>query len=128
MWEFRNSYPSRLSGGMRQRVALIRTLVLKPELLLLDEAFSALDYQTRVMVSRDVFNILKSEEKTLVMVTHDIPEAVSMSDKIVILSKRPSVVKKEIALNFNVEKRDPVSVRNSPLFSTYFNAIWQELI
>lgn len=128
LWEFRNSYPSRLSGGMRQRVALIRTLVLKPELLLLDEAFSALDYQTRVMVSRDVFNILKSEEKTLVMVTHDIPEAVSMSDKIVILSKRPSVVKKEIALNFNVEKRDPVSVRNSPLFSTYFNAIWQELI
>ena len=92
LWEFRNSYPASLSGGMRQRVALIRTLAVRPRLLLLDEAFSALDYQTRVNVGRDVYNILRSEKQTMIMVTHDIPEAVSMSDRVIVLSQRPAVI------------------------------------
>lgn len=127
LWDFKDSYPTRLSGGMRQRVALIRTLALKPELLLLDEAFSALDYQTRVNVSCDVYKILKKENKTLVMVTHDIPEAVAMSDKVIVLSKRPAVVKKEFEIKFGGAERDPVLVRNNPLFQSYFNDIWREL-
>ena len=125
LWQFKDSFPARLSGGMRQRVALIRTLAIKPKLLLLDEAFSALDYQTRVNVSRDVFSILRKENKTLVMVTHDIPEAISMSDKVVILSSRPSVVKKE--LNIDLSDIDPVKRRNHPAFQGYFNTIWKEL-
>ncbi|MEG2082368.1 MAG: ABC transporter ATP-binding protein [Oscillospiraceae bacterium] len=127
LWDFKDSYPPRLSGGMRQRVALIRTLALKPELLLLDEAFSALDYQTRVKVSCDVYGILKKENKTLVMVTHDIPEAVAMSDKVIILSKRPGRVKKEVEIKFSAPVRDPVTVRTDPLFQSYFNLIWKEL-
>ncbi len=99
LWQFKDSFPSRLSGGMRQRVALIRTLAIKPKILLLDEAFSALDYQTRVNVSCDVFSILRKENKTLLMVTHDIPEAIAMSDKVIVLSSRPSVVKKEINID-----------------------------
>ncbi len=125
LWQFKDSFPARLSGGMRQRVALIRTLAIKPKILLLDEAFSALDYQTRVNVSRDVFSILRKENKTLVMVTHDIPEAISMSDKVVILSARPSVVKKE--LNIELCDIDPVNRRNHPAFQGYFNTIWKEL-
>lgn len=127
LWDFKDSYPARLSGGMRQRAALIRTLALKPELLLLDEAFSALDYQTRVTVSCDVYNILKKENKTLVMVTHDIPEAVAMSDKIIVLSKRPAIVKKEVDIKFGGAQRNPVLVRNNSLFQSYFNIIWKEL-
>ncbi|MEG2929299.1 MAG: ABC transporter ATP-binding protein [Oscillospiraceae bacterium] len=127
LWDFKDSYPPRLSGGMRQRVALIRTLALKPELLLLDEAFSALDYQTRVRVSCDVYDILKRENKTLVMVTHDIPEAVAMSDKVIILSRRPARVKREVEISFAAPVRDPVTVRNDPLFQSYFNIIWKEM-
>lgn len=127
LWQFRDSYPNRLSGGMRQRVALIRTLALKPQLLLLDEAFSALDYQTRVKVSGDVYDILKKENKTLVMVTHDIPEAVTMSDCVVVLSKRPAVVQKLVDIYFGEGVRSPVSVRTDPRFQSYFNTIWKEL-
>ena len=127
LWQFRDSYPNRLSGGMRQRVALIRTLALKPQLLLLDEAFSALDYQTRVKVSGDVYNILKKEKKTLVMVTHDIPEAVTMSDRVIVLSKRPAVVQKIVDIDFGDGLRSPVAVRTDPRFQTYFNIIWKEL-
>ncbi|MEG2192474.1 MAG: ABC transporter ATP-binding protein [Oscillospiraceae bacterium] len=127
LWEFRHSYPSRLSGGMRQRVALIRTLAVKPRLLLLDEAFSALDYQTRVNVSCDVYNILRKENKTMVMVTHDIPEAVAMSDKVIILSQRPAVVKQELIMEFDRDKKDPINVRNDPRFQTYFNVVWGQL-
>ena len=126
LWEFRNSYPQSLSGGMRQRVSLIRTLAVKPSLLLLDEAFSALDYQTRVNVSKDVYNILRRENKTMIMVTHDIPEAVAMSDKIVVLSHRPSEVQKEIRINFD-ENRDPVSVRSDSRFREYFDIVWKEM-
>ena len=128
LWQFRDSFPNRLSGGMRQRVALIRTLALKPDLLLLDEAFSALDYQTRVNVSCDVYNILRSENKTLVMVTHDIPEAVAMSDKVVVLSPRPAVAAKIVDIDFGPHRSDPVEVRQNPLFQGYFNQIWKELV
>ena len=127
LWHFRDSYPNRLSGGMRQRVALIRTLALKPDLLLLDEAFSALDYQTRVKVSGDVYGILKKENKTLVMVTHDIPEAITMSDRVIVFSKRPAVVQKTVDTYFGEGLRTPETVRTDPRFQQYFNIIWKEL-
>lgn len=128
LWQFKDSFPNRLSGGMRQRVALIRTLALKPQLLLLDEAFSALDYQTRVNVSCDVWEILRRENKTMIMVTHDIPEAVAMSDRVVILSKRPAVVTKTVDIDFGAERQNPIEVRRNPEFQQYFNVIWKELM
>ena len=105
LYEFKDKYPSQLSGGMRQRVALIRTLAIRPEILLLDEAFSALDYQTRIMVTKDIYKILKNENITTVMVTHDISEAISMSDRIVVLTKRPATVKKIDTIDFKIEGR-----------------------
>lgn len=127
LYEFKDKYPTQLSGGMRQRVALIRTLAIKPKILLLDEAFSALDYQTRIMVTNDIYNILKKEGKTVLMVTHDISEAISMGDKIVVLSNRPSVVKAIHNIEFpNIEK-NPVNCRNCPEFSKYFDTLWREL-
>lgn len=125
--KFRNAYPSQLSGGMRQRAALIRTLALSPMLLLLDEPFSALDYQTRLKVSDDIGKILKKEKKTAILVTHDISEAISMADRILILSPRPATVQKELSINLSVPNRTPLSSRNAPDFKTYFNLIWEEL-
>lgn len=125
--KFRNAKPSQLSGGMRQRAALIRTLLLKPELLLLDEPFSALDYQTRLNVSDDIGKILKKENKPAILVTHDIGEAISMADRVVILSKRPAVVKKIIPIELGLKDRTPMSSRNASLFKYYFNLIWKEL-
>ncbi len=127
LYEFKDKYPSQLSGGMRQRVALIRTLAIRPEILLLDEAFSALDYQTRIMVTKDIYNILKNEKITTVMVTHDISEAISMSDRIVVLTKRPATVKKIHKIEFEMENRDPMNCRKSPKFSNYFDSLWKEL-
>lgn len=124
--DFKDSYPSALSGGMRQRVALIRTLAVRPSLLLLDEAFSALDYQTRVTVSRDVYNILRSENQTMIMVTHDIPEAVSMSDRIIILSQRPAVIAKTVTTPFGFS-RDPVAIRNTKEYQECYDAVWKEM-
>lgn len=124
--DFLHHYPTQLSGGMRQRVSLIRTLALNPKLLLLDEPFSALDYQTRLNIQDIVFNIMKAEHKTALMVTHDIGEAIAMSDKIIILSKRPANVKKVITLSFP-ENLSPFERRNEPLFNVYFNEIWEEL-
>lgn len=126
LWEFRNKYPKQLSGGMRQRVALIRTLALKPQILLLDEAFSALDYQTRLNVCDDVYNIIKEEKVTAILVTHDISEAISLSDKIVILTKRPATVKKEIYLNLQ-NLGTPLIRRESKEAKEYFDEIWKEL-
>lgn len=125
--KFRNAKPSQLSGGMRQRAALIRTLLLKPELLLLDEPFSALDYQTRLNVSDDIGKILKKENKPAILVTHDIGEAISMADRVVILSKRPAIVKKIIPIELDLKDRTPMSSRNASLFKYYFNLIWKEL-
>jgi NitT/TauT family transport system ATP-binding protein len=124
---FKNHYPSELSGGMRQRVALIRTLALKPEILFLDEPFSALDYQSRLLVCDDVYNIIKTEKKTTIMVTHDISEAISISQRVLVLSKRPSNVKVEIPINFKDANLTPFEKRKDPLFSDYFNKLWKEL-
>lgn len=125
--KFRTSHPSQLSGGMRQRAALIRTLALKPELLLLDEPFSALDYQTRLNVSDDIGKILKKESKPAILVTHDISEAISMADRVIILTKRPASVSGIIPIELNIKDRTPLSSRNAPDFKSYFNQIWKEL-
>lgn len=125
--EFRDKFPSQLSGGMRQRVALIRTLAVRPKLLLLDEAFSALDYQTRIALTDDVHRILKQEHKTTVMVTHDIPESISMADRIVVLTGRPATVRSIHTVEFPAEASTPLSRRNHPGFGPYFNEIWREL-
>ncbi|MBQ9790060.1 MAG: ABC transporter ATP-binding protein [Clostridia bacterium] len=124
--DFKKHTPKELSGGMRQRVALIRTLATRPELLLLDEPFSALDYQTRLLVQDDVYKIIKSENKSAILVTHDISEAIAMSDKVVILTQRPGKVKTIVNLNFN-KTLTPFERRNQPEFMEYFNQIWKEL-
>ena len=124
---FKNHYPSELSGGMRQRVALIRTLALNPEILFLDEPFSALDYQSRLLVCDDVYKIIKTEKKTAIMVTHDIAEAISISEKVIVLSKRPSNVKVEIPISFENKDLTPFQKRRAPEFSDYFNRLWKEL-
>lgn len=125
--DFIDKYPSQLSGGMKQRVALIRTLATNPSYLLLDEAFSALDYQTRLDVTNDVYNIIKNENKTAIMVTHDIPESISMSDKIIVLSNRPAIIKNVYDISFEIENRNPLNCRETPIFSKYFDSIWREL-
>lgn len=126
LYEFKDKYPSSLSGGMKQRVALIRTLALNPDILLLDEPFSALDYQTRLKVSDDVYNIIKQEEKTVLIVTHDISEAISMCTKIIILSQRPAKIKKTLNIALNTEA-GPIEKRKSHLFSKYYEEIWKEI-
>lgn len=124
--EFIYQYPKNLSGGMRQRCALIRTLALKPDILLLDEATSALDYQTSLAISNDIYQIIKEEGKTAIMVTHDISQAISMSDRIVVLSKRPAIVKKIYSISF--EKREnPLENRKKKEFSYYYDFIWRDL-
>ena len=122
---FENSYPRELSGGMRQRVALIRTLATKPDILLLDEPFSALDYQTRITVSNDVFKMIKEEKKTAIMVTHDINEAVSIGDKVVVLSNRPATIKNIYEINMD-NKTIPSENRNNPKFNYYYNLVWKD--
>ncbi|MBS5523491.1 MAG: ABC transporter ATP-binding protein [Clostridiales bacterium] len=124
---FKNARPSQLSGGMRQRAALIRTLALKPSMLLLDEPFSALDSQTRLAVAEDIYNILRKEHKSAVLVTHDISEAISFCDRVVILSKRPGTVKKIIPICLSVSKKTPLKARSAPEFKDYFNMLWEEL-
>lgn len=124
---FRHVRPSQLSGGMRQRAALIRTLALEPGLLLLDEPFSALDYQTRLAVCEDIFDIIKREQKTAILVTHDLSEAISVADRVIVLTKRPAHVRAVVPVSFELEKRTPMSVRSAPEFKDYFNAIWKEL-
>lgn len=123
--EFINSYPNELSGGMKQRVALIRTLVLKPDLLLLDEPFSALDAQTKLTVQNDVYSIIKQEKKSALIVTHDISEAIALCDRIIILSERPAFIKKEIQISIN--NLSPLERRNNPLFSQFYADICTNL-
>lgn len=124
--DFKDKYPSSLSGGMRQRVALIRTLATNPDILLLDEPFSALDYQTRLEVSNDVYNIIKSEEKTAIIVTHDIGEAIATANKVIVLSKRPALIKKIYDIKLTNPK-NPILNRKDPKFNEYFDIIWKEL-
>lgn len=125
--DFRNSYPNQLSGGMRQRAALIRTLALSPDILLLDEPFSALDYQTRLNVSNDIGTILKKEKKTALLVTHDLSEAISMADRVIVLSKRPGTVKSQVKIQLSCEEKTPQNARNSAEFKDYFNQLWREI-
>ncbi len=127
LWEFRNSFPSQLSGGMRQRAALIRTLAVAPEILLLDEPFSALDYQTRLVVTDEVKRIITGEGKTAVLVTHDIAEAISMADKVVVLTSRPGRVKDIHEIQLTCAEHTPIKCREAPEFRSYFNTIWREL-
>lgn len=127
LYEFKDKYPNQLSGGMRQRAALIRTLAIKPKILLLDEAFSALDYQTRIMVTKDIYDILRKEHITALIVTHDISEAISMSDRVIVLSNRPATVKEIHTIDFEMENRTPLNCRESPKFSKYFDTIWKGL-
>ena len=124
---FARAKPSQLSGGMRQRAALIRTLLLDPELLLLDEPFSALDYQTRLTVSDDIGQIIRRSGKTALLVTHDLSEAISLADRVIVLSKRPATVLCIVPVSFNLENDTPLNRRNAPEFKTYFNQIWKEL-
>lgn len=125
--EFANSRPSELSGGMRQRAALVRTLILEPDLLLLDEPFSALDYQTRLTVGDDIGQIIRKEKKTAILVTHDLSEAISLGDKVIILSSRPAAICQMIFLSFHLEEDTPLHRRNAPEFKDYFNQIWKEM-
>ncbi|MBP3597041.1 MAG: ABC transporter ATP-binding protein [Clostridia bacterium] len=127
LYEFKDKYPSELSGGMRQRASLIRTLAIKPKILLLDEAFSALDSQTRIMVTNDIYSILRKEGITALIVTHDISEAISMSDTVFVLSKRPGTIKNIHKIEFDIENRTPLNCRESSKFSQYFNTLWKEL-
>lgn len=128
LWAFRNNYPKELSGGMRQRVALIRTLATNPDILLLDEPFSALDYQTRLLVSDDIYKIIKNEHKEAILVTHDISEAISIADEISVLSKRPAYIKKTYDIHLTVEgEKTPLTSRKAPEFKDYFDALWKEL-
>lgn len=125
--DFVHSRPSELSGGMRQRVALIRTLVLEPEILLLDEPFSALDYQTRLALNEEMTAILRRENKTVVMVTHDISEAITMADRVVVMSRRPSRPKADHLIRFQGGRLLPFQARQAPEFNGYFDLIWREL-
>lgn len=127
LYDFKDKYPVELSGGMRQRVALIRTLAVRPKILLLDEAFSALDSQTRMMVTNDIYSILREEKITALIVTHDISESISMSDKIYVLTKRPAKIKKSHTIDFEMDGRTPINCRKSPKFSEYFDCLWKEL-
>lgn len=124
--EFENKYPSELSGGMKQRVALIRTLAINPDILLLDEPFSALDYQTRLAVSDDVYKIIKKEKKTAVIVTHDIAEAISLADRIIVLTKRPCRIKKIYEIHLT-NKSTPIENRKAKEFKDYYEEIWRDL-
>ena len=124
---FKDKRPSQLSGGMRQRAALIRTLALQPDLLLLDEPFSALDYQTRLNVAEDIYSILRTENKSAVLVTHDISEAISFCDRIIVLTGRPGHVKKDVPIVLSVEEKTPLKARAAKEFVNYFNEIWGEL-
>lgn len=125
--EFANNYPKELSGGMRQKAALIRTLATDPKILLLDEPFSALDYQTRINISGEIKDIIKNENKTAILVTHDISEAIHLSDRILIFSGRPSHVKKVIDIDKKFKTLTQNQKQKHPLFNTYFDAIWSEL-
>lgn len=125
--KFRNKRPSELSGGMKQRAALIRTLALNPQLLLLDEPFSALDYQTRLMVSADICRLIRKTGKTVIIITHDLSEAISLADRVIILSGRPATVKKELPIHLTLTDDSLLAARHAPEFQDYFVQLWEVL-
>ncbi len=128
LWDFKDKKPSELSGGMKQRAALIRTMALNPDLLLLDEPFSALDYQTRLMVSADISRLIRASGKTMIIVTHDISEAISICDKVLVLSKRPATLKCQVPIHLTLQNDSLLAARQAPEFQQYFNRIWEDLI
>ncbi len=125
--KFRDKRPSELSGGMKQRAALIRTLALEPQLLLLDEPFSALDYQTRLFVSADICRLIRAAGKTMIIITHDLGEAISLADRIIVLSGRPAVVKNQMDIHLTLKDDSPLAARNAPEFQQYFNRLWEDM-
>lgn len=129
LYNFKYYYPKELSGGMKQRVALIRTLILNPDILLLDEPFSSLDYQAKIIVQDDIYKIIKQEKKTTILVTHDITEAIAMADVIYVLTPRPSTIKKKFLIDLQIDEKEktPLMARKSLKFQEYFNLIWKEL-
>jgi len=124
---YAKSYPSQLSGGMRQRVALVRTLATNPDILLLDEPFSALDYQTKLKLEDLVVKTIRKHKKTAILVTHDISEAIAMSDRVVVFEKNPGKVKKIVKIPDEIREPLPFLARKQPMFHSYFQMIWREL-
>ena len=124
---FKDKHPNELSGGMRQRAALIRTMVMEPEILLLDEPFSALDYQTRLMVSADIGKIIRASDITAILITHDLAEAISLADRVIVLSKRPGTVIREVPIKLTLPDDSLLAARNAPEFHQYFNILWKEI-
>ncbi|MCM1134966.1 MAG: ABC transporter ATP-binding protein [Clostridium sp.] len=127
LYKFKDKKPSELSGGMKQRAALIRTMVMEPGLLLLDEPFSALDYQTRLMVSSDIGDIIRDSGITAILITHDLSEALSLADRILVLSKRPATVKNDIPVHLTLPENTPLAARSAPEFGDLFNLLWKEI-
>lgn len=124
---FKDKKPSELSGGMRQRAALIRTMAIHPQLLLLDEPFSALDFQTRLTVSADIANIIREKHMTATLITHDLSEAITLADRVLVLSKRPASVTREMKVVYPVDRSDPLAIRNTSEYQEYFNQLWEVL-
>ena len=127
LWDVRNKKPDELSGGMRQRAALIRTLVLNPDLFLLDEPFSALDFQTRIEVADDISSIIRDRGKTVILITHDLQEAISLADRIIVLSNRPAHLVRDIKIQLTCEEKGVLAARSAPEFNDYFNLLWDDL-
>ena len=124
---FQDKKPSELSGGMRQRAALIRTMAIHPDLLLLDEPFSALDSQTRLNVSADIAQIIRQTNKTAVLITHDLSEAITLPDRVLAVSMRPAMVKCEMPIHYEIDRHDPMAIRNTAEYQQYFNHLWEVL-
>ena len=127
LYAFKDKKPSELSGGMRQRAALIRTMAIHPDLLLLDEPFSALDSQTRLNVSADIAQIIRKTDKTAILITHDLSEAITLADRVLVLSRRPASIKRAMSIQFSVDRHDPMKVRNTAEYQLYFNHLWEVL-
>lgn len=125
--KFKDKKPAELSGGMKQRAALIRTMVMEPGLLLLDEPFSALDYQTRLMVSGDIGSIIRKSGITALLITHDLSEAISLADRILVLKKRPASIKNDIPVRLTLSEHTPLAARNAPEFKDLFTLLWKEI-
>lgn len=127
LYAFKDKKPSELSGGMRQRAALIRTMAIHPDLLLLDEPFSALDSQTRLNVSADIAQIIRQTGKTAILITHDLSEAITLADRVLVLSKRPAFIKCEMPIRYEIDRHDPMAIRNTSEYQQYFNHLWEVL-
>lgn len=127
LYGFKDKKPSELSGGMRQRAALIRTMAIHPDLLLLDEPFSALDFQTRLSVSADIASIIRKTGKTALLITHDLSEAITLADHVIVLSKRPAGVKCEMSIRYEIDRDDPLAIRGTTAYQEYFNQLWEVL-